>query len=57
MKDLVFVSAQPDLPYFHWQIKIYVNNFIEKGIKPNQIHILFIILFLEISISTEPIPS
>ena len=44
MKDLVFVSAQPDLPYFHWQIKIYVNNFIEKGIKPNQIHILFIIL-------------
>ena len=38
MEKILFVSAQPDVPYFIWQIKIYVNNFIEKGINPNQIH-------------------
>jgi hypothetical protein len=42
--DLVFVSAQPDVPYFHWQTKVYVHNFIEKGIKPEQIHVLFVIV-------------
>lgn len=40
-KDLVFVTAQPDVPYFHWQVMIYVHNFIEKGIKPGQIHVIF----------------
>ena len=39
--DLVFVCAQPDVPYFHWQVRVYVENFIEKGIKPNQIHVIF----------------
>jgi hypothetical protein len=39
--DLVFVSAQPDELYFHWQCKIYVHNFIEMGIPPKNIHILF----------------
>jgi hypothetical protein len=38
------VSAQPDVPYFHWQTKIYIHNFIEKGIKPNQIHVIFAIV-------------
>lgn len=41
MEKLLFVSAQPDLPYFHWQTKLYVHNFIEKGINPKQIQILF----------------
>jgi hypothetical protein len=41
MEDLVFVSAHPDIPYFHWQTKLYVHNFIEKGIKPTQIHTIF----------------
>jgi hypothetical protein len=40
MKDIVFVTAQPDVPYFHWQIKLYTHNFIEKGIDPNQIHVI-----------------
>ena len=44
MEDLVFVSAQPDIPYFHWQTKIYVNNFIDKGIKPDKIHVLFVMV-------------
>ncbi len=41
MSNLVFVSAQPDVPYFHWQSEIYVNNFIKCGIKPGDIHIVF----------------
>lgn len=41
MKDVLFVSAQPDVLYFHWQIKIYVHNFLQKGIDPNNIHVLF----------------
>jgi len=40
-KELLFVSAQPDVPYFHWQSEIYIHNFIEKGIKPEQIHVIF----------------
>ena len=39
--DLVFVTAQPDVQYFHWQVEVYVHNFIEKGIKPNNIHVIF----------------
>jgi hypothetical protein len=44
MKDILFVTAQPDVPYFIWQIKLYVNNFIEKGINPSQIHVVFSIV-------------
>jgi hypothetical protein len=43
-KNLIFVSAHPDIPYFHWQTKVYTNNFIEKGIKPENIHVLFVMV-------------
>ena len=36
----LFVTSQPDVPYFHWQIKVYVHNFIELGIPPENIHVL-----------------
>jgi hypothetical protein len=42
--NLIFVSAHPDIPYFHWQTKVYTNNFIEKGIKPKNIHVLFVMV-------------
>jgi hypothetical protein len=42
--DLVFVSAHPDIPYFHWQTKVYTNNFIDKGINPKNIHVLFVMV-------------
>ncbi len=42
--NLVFVSAHPDIPYFHWQTKVYTNNFIEKGIRPENIHVLFVMV-------------
>lgn len=41
MKDILFVTAHPDVPYFHWQTKLYVHNFIEKGIEPKNIHTIF----------------
>ena len=41
MDEIVFVTAQPDVSYFHWQVRVYVENFIEKGISPNQIHVIF----------------
>ena len=39
--SLLFVSAQPDVPYFHWQCEIYLHNFIKLGIPPENIHVLF----------------
>ena len=41
MEDLLFVTAQPDVPYFIWQTKVYIHNFIEKGINPKQIHVVY----------------
>ena len=41
MSDLIFVTAQPDVPYFHWQCEVYGRNFIEKGLDPSQIHMIF----------------
>ncbi len=40
MEKILFVTAQPDVPYFIWQIKLYVHNFIKKGIDPKQIHVV-----------------
>lgn len=40
MDKILFVTAQPDVPYFIWQIKLYVHNFIENGINPSQIHVV-----------------
>ena len=37
---MIFVTAQPDVPYFHWQIMVYIHNFIEHGVPQNQIHVL-----------------
>lgn len=39
--ELIYVTAQPDVPYFHWQAKIYGHNFVSKGIKPENIHIIY----------------
>ena len=39
--NLVLVSAHPDIPYFHWQCEVYLNNFLNLGIPKENIHILF----------------
>jgi hypothetical protein len=39
-KKITFLSAQPDIPYFHWQIEVFINNATKVGINPNWIDIL-----------------
>jgi len=40
-KKTIFMSAQPDHPYFHWQVEVIIHNFIKLGINPNWIEILW----------------
>ena len=40
-KKTVFMCAQPDVPYFHWQIEVMIHNFIKSGINPNWIEVLW----------------
>ena len=39
--NFFFISAQPDVPYFHWQCEIYINNFLRMGIEKERIYVLF----------------
>ena len=39
--NFFFISAQPDVPYFHWQCEIYINNFLRMGIDKERIYVLF----------------
>ena len=32
--NLIFISAQPDTPYFHWQVEIYMRQFKLLGLQP-----------------------
>lgn len=41
MSELLFVSAQPDVPYFHWQVELYIYNFTKNGVPPENIHVIF----------------
>ena len=38
-----WISAQPATIYYAWQVEVYINNFIENGILPNDIHVLFLV--------------
>jgi hypothetical protein len=40
-KKMTFICAQPDVPYFHWQVEVLIHNFMKNGINPNWIEILF----------------
>jgi hypothetical protein len=33
MNELIFISAQPDQVYFHWQVELYMYQFAKHGIK------------------------
>jgi hypothetical protein len=39
---MIYLSVQPDQPYFHWQVEVYINNFKQIGINPNKIEVLFL---------------
>lgn len=40
-KKITFLCAQPDVPYFHWQVEVFIHNAIKNGINPNWIEIIF----------------
>lgn len=40
-KKMTFISAQPDVPYFHWQVEVMIHNFMKVGINPNWIEVIF----------------
>ncbi|KGE16125.1 hypothetical protein [Sphingobacterium deserti] len=40
-ENVLFISAQPDTPYFVWQIELQLFNFRSFGIIRNNIHVLF----------------
>ena len=40
MKNLRYVSVQPRILYYAWQVEVMINNFIKHGINPNNIDIL-----------------
>jgi hypothetical protein len=35
-----FICAQPAIEYYTWQVEVMINNFIEKGVNPNDIEIV-----------------
>jgi hypothetical protein len=35
-----FICAQPAISYYTWQVEVMINNFIEKGVNPQDIHIV-----------------
>jgi len=39
---MIYVSVQPDITYFHWQVELYLFNFLQVGIKPEDIHVVFL---------------
>lgn len=39
--DVLFVSAQPDIPFMHWQLEVMGSNFQRMGVPPKQIVMLF----------------
>jgi len=40
-KKVTFISAQPDVPYFYWQVEVMIHNFIKVGINPNWIEVIW----------------
>lgn len=40
-KKIIFMSAQPDVPYFHWQVEVMIHNFIKVGINANWIDVIW----------------
>lgn len=37
---MIYLSCQPAIPKFLWEVEVYVNNFLDMGINPNDIHVV-----------------
>ena len=40
---MIYISAQPATIYYAWQVEVYINNFIQNEVFPNDIHVLFLV--------------
>jgi hypothetical protein len=38
---MIYLSAQTDHPYYHWQVEVMILNFMRLGINPNHIEAVF----------------
>jgi hypothetical protein len=52
MSDIIYLSCQPAIPRFAWEVEVYVNNFIDMGVDPSNIHVV-----LGLDVSSGNIPS
>lgn len=39
---MIYISVQPDINYFHWQVELYIYNFLKVGIDNKDIHVVFL---------------
>lgn len=37
-----YISVQPDINYFHWQVELYIFNFLRVGIRGEDINVIFL---------------
>lgn len=37
---MIYLSCQPAIPRFTWEVEVYVNNFIDMGVNPSDIHVV-----------------
>ena len=37
---MIYLSCQPAIPRFTWEVEVYVNNFTDMGIDPKDIHVV-----------------
>lgn len=37
---MIYLSCQPAIPRFTWEVEVYVNNFMDMGIDPHDIHVV-----------------
>jgi hypothetical protein len=40
MKNLRYISAQPAIDYYTWQVEVMIHNFLKNGLNPNNIDIV-----------------
>ena len=48
---MLYISVQPDIPYFHWQVEVMLQNFKDKQVDLSQCRVIF--LYNSISWSQE----
>ena len=37
---MIYLSCQPAIPRFTWEVEVYITNFLQMGVSPEQIHVV-----------------